>query len=54
MKVACEWGERIPTGIIYRNDRPSFEDHFPVLSQGPFVDREAGRAMLKEIMEGYR
>jgi 2-oxoglutarate ferredoxin oxidoreductase subunit beta len=54
MKVACEWGERIPTGIIYRNDRPSFEDHFPVLSQGPLVDREAGRAMLKEIMEGYR
>ena len=54
MKVACEWGERIPIGIIYRNDRPSFEDHFPVLSQGPLVDREAGRAMLKEIMEGYR
>jgi len=54
MKVACEWGERIPIGIIYRNERPSFEDHFPVLSQGPLVDREAGRAMLKEIMEGYR
>ena len=54
MKVACEWGERIPIGIIYRNDRPSFEDHFPVLSQGPLVDREVGRAMLKEIMEGYK
>jgi len=54
MKVASEWGERIPIGIIYRNERPSFEDHFPVLSQGPLVDREVGQVMLKEIMEGYK
>jgi 2-oxoglutarate ferredoxin oxidoreductase subunit beta len=54
MKVASEWGQRIPIGIIYRNERPSFGDHFPVLSKGPLVDREVGRVMLKEIMEGYK
>jgi 2-oxoglutarate ferredoxin oxidoreductase subunit beta len=53
MKVASEWGERIPTGILYRNDRTSFEDHFPILSQGPLIDKHVDKVMLKEIMEGY-
>jgi 2-oxoglutarate ferredoxin oxidoreductase subunit beta len=54
MKVASEWGEKIPIGIIYRNERPSFEDHFPVLSRGPLINRELDRAMLMNIMEGYK
>ena len=53
MKVACKWGDRIPIGIIYRNDRIPFEDHFPILRQGPLVGRDVDRVMLKEIMEGY-
>ena len=54
MKVASEWGETIPIGIIYRNERPSFEDHVPVLSRGPLINREMDRAMLINIMEGYK
>jgi 2-oxoglutarate ferredoxin oxidoreductase subunit beta len=54
MKVASEWGERIPLGIIYRNDRTSFEDHFPVLSQGSLIEKEVDQGMLREIMEDYR
>ncbi|MCK5485704.1 MAG: 2-oxoacid ferredoxin oxidoreductase, partial [Desulfobacterales bacterium] len=53
IKVAGEWGDKIPIGIIYRNDRPPFEDHFPVLSQGPLVGRDVDRVMLKKIMERY-
>lgn len=53
IKVACEWGNKIPVGIIYRNDRLSFEKHFSVLSQGPLVGRDVDRVMLKRIMEGY-
>lgn len=53
IKVAAEWGDKIPIGIIYRNDRQPFEDHFPVLSQGPLVGRDVDRVMLTKIMEGY-
>jgi len=53
IKEASEWGDRIPIGIIYRNDRQTFEDHFPVLHQGPLVGRESDQAMLKKIMHGY-
>ncbi len=53
MKVAGQWGDEIPIGIIYRNDRLPFEEHFSVLSQGPLVGREVDQAILKEIMERY-
>jgi 2-oxoglutarate ferredoxin oxidoreductase subunit beta len=53
IKVAGEWGDKIPIGIIYRNDRPPFEDHFPVLCQGPLVGRDVDRVTLTKIMEGY-
>jgi 2-oxoglutarate ferredoxin oxidoreductase subunit beta len=34
---SLEWGERIPTGIFYRNDRPSYEQGFTVLERDPLV-----------------
>jgi len=53
VQVASHWGEKIPIGIIYKNERPSLEEHFAVLSQGPLVGREVDRNILKKIMEGY-
>jgi len=54
MKVACEWGDRIPIGLIYRNDRAPFEEHVSVLRQGPLVGREVDRVMLRNIMDGCK
>ncbi len=50
MNVAREWGDRIPVGIIYRNDRHSFEEH---LGRGPMVGQEVDRKAIEKIMEGY-
>jgi len=38
-KKALEWGERIPIGIIYKKERPIFEEQIPVLKEGPLVAR---------------
>jgi len=54
IKVASEWGDAIPIGIIYKNDRMPFEEHFPALHQGTLVGQDVKRAMLKTIMEGYK
>jgi len=53
MKVAVQWGDRIPIGVIYRNDKPPFHERFSVLKDGPLVGREVDRAMLAKIMERY-
>jgi 2-oxoglutarate ferredoxin oxidoreductase subunit beta len=34
---AQEWGDRIPVGVIYREERPTFEDQLPALNRGPLV-----------------
>lgn len=46
LEKALEWGERIPIGIIYRNELPVYEDQLPALSKGPLVTQkiEPGRA----------
>jgi len=53
MKTALEWGERIPVGVIYRNERPTFEEHFPVLKQGPLIGQGVDRDRLQKVMEDY-
>jgi 2-oxoglutarate ferredoxin oxidoreductase subunit beta len=42
MAKAMEWGERIPTGLIYKTERPIYEDSEPVLQQGPLVKQRMG------------
>ncbi len=51
MKTASEWGDRIPIGIIYRNERPSFHER---LGRGRLVGQETGRKDIEKIMEGFR
>jgi 2-oxoglutarate/2-oxoacid ferredoxin oxidoreductase subunit beta len=51
VKTAMEWGERIPIGVIYRNDRPPFESLLPVLSTGGLVGRNVDRAELAAAMD---
>lgn len=34
---AAEWGERIPIGVFYKEEKPTSEDREPALSQQPLV-----------------
>jgi 2-oxoglutarate ferredoxin oxidoreductase subunit beta len=53
MNKASEWGEKIPIGVIYRNERPSFEDHFPVLKQGPLALRDLDKEEMQKVLASY-
>ncbi|MFQ5894830.1 MAG: 2-oxoacid:ferredoxin oxidoreductase subunit beta [Nitrospinota bacterium] len=37
-----EFGDRIPTGLFYRVERPIYDDSEPVLQKGPLVDQPLG------------
>ncbi|MCR4404767.1 MAG: 2-oxoacid:ferredoxin oxidoreductase subunit beta [Candidatus Acetothermia bacterium] len=39
-RKALEWGDRIPIGLFYREERPTHEEGFPALRAGPLVERE--------------
>lgn len=53
MRMAMEWEEKIPLGLIYRNDRPAFEKQFPVLEQGPLAERDTDMKVLQGIVDGF-
>ena len=54
IKTGHEWGDKIPLGIIYKNNRPSFESHFPILKQGPLYRQTTNKRLVNGIMDGYR
>lgn len=53
LKVAFEWGDHIPIGLIYRNDRPPYEERIPALRGVPLIQRTVDRKRLHDIMEGF-
>jgi 2-oxoglutarate ferredoxin oxidoreductase subunit beta len=52
LKLAMEFGERIPIGVLYRGDRPGFASHFPMLANGPLATQPTDYAALGQIMGG--
>jgi 2-oxoglutarate ferredoxin oxidoreductase subunit beta len=53
IRLSQQWGEEIPVGVIYRNERSPFEDHFSALIKGPLVGQALERGRLAKIMETY-
>jgi len=53
MQKASEWGDRIPIGVIYENNRPAYETLPPPLKKGPLVKRDLNPSMPAILMEKF-
>lgn len=53
MQKAMEWGEKIPLGVIYRNQRPTFESKHAVLKQGTLVGSKTDLKKLEQIIDKF-
>jgi 2-oxoglutarate ferredoxin oxidoreductase subunit beta len=42
MEKAYEWGDRIPLGLFFQSERPTYEESEPVFQRGPAVDQPLG------------
>lgn len=50
--TSLEWGDRIPIGVLYRNDRASLEDIHPVLQTGPLIKQDIDvRGKLEQTLQ---
>ncbi|HEY82675.1 MAG TPA: 2-oxoacid:ferredoxin oxidoreductase subunit beta [Dehalococcoidia bacterium] len=47
---AQEWGERIPTGLIYRKVRATFEEQLPALRRGSLVEQKLEPAPVARLL----
>jgi 2-oxoglutarate ferredoxin oxidoreductase subunit beta len=48
---ALEWGERIPTGIIYRNHRPVYESQLHALKETPLVKQKLDPGQFEGLLD---
>jgi len=51
---AQEWGDRIPIGIVYRQDRPVYEDGHPALREMPLVKQKTDPSRFEELLDEFR
>jgi 2-oxoglutarate ferredoxin oxidoreductase subunit beta len=56
VQKSFEWGDRIPIGLFYQDELPTYEDSEPAFKQGPLVhhklglDRETFEALMLEFV----
>jgi 2-oxoglutarate ferredoxin oxidoreductase subunit beta len=53
LKKAQEWGDRIPIGIIFKQERPVYEDNLPQLKDIPLVRQPIDPTRLEKLMAGF-
>ncbi|WP_028574154.1 2-oxoacid:ferredoxin oxidoreductase subunit beta [Desulfonatronovibrio hydrogenovorans] len=53
IRLANQWGDRIPVGVIYRGTRPAFEQTLPHPTNDLLYKNRPARDVLKEIMNVY-
>jgi 2-oxoglutarate ferredoxin oxidoreductase subunit beta len=46
---ALEWGDRIPIGIFYRSELPTYEEQVPALRTGPLVVQPLGTLKAEQV-----
>lgn len=48
---AEEWGERIPIGVIYKAERPTYEEQIPALKKGPLVKQKIEPGQVAKLLD---
>ncbi|HEY9787895.1 MAG TPA: thiamine pyrophosphate-dependent enzyme [Candidatus Obscuribacterales bacterium] len=53
MEKTFEWGDRIPLGLLYKNEMETYEDHEQAFKAGPLVKQKLGlpREVFNQFIE---
>lgn len=51
LRRADEWGEKIPIGVFYKEDRPTYREHVPSIATTPLVKRDISDVDISEAIE---
>lgn len=50
---AQEWGDRIPVGVIYRQERPVYEEQLPALKEMPLVKQKIDPLQFEKLLDEF-
>jgi len=52
-KKALEWGDRIPIGVIYKNNRPNLEERIPAIKDKPLIRQTFDISKLETTLKEF-
>jgi 2-oxoglutarate ferredoxin oxidoreductase subunit beta len=50
---AQEWGDRIPIGLIYRKEKPVYEEQLPALKEMPLVKQKIDPLQFETLLDEF-
>lgn len=50
---AQEWGDKIPLGILYKEEKPSYTDHIPFLQGASLIDTPVEDEIIRGFIEEF-
>ena len=50
---SLEWGEKIPIGVFYEREGPSFEDSLPVLSKSTLIKQKSNPSAINDLIDSF-
>ena len=50
---AQEWGDRIPIGLIYKQERPVYEEQLPALKEMPLVKQKLDPLQFEQLLDEF-
>jgi 2-oxoglutarate ferredoxin oxidoreductase subunit beta len=53
MERAMEWGDRIPYGVFYKEQKPTSEEHESAFTAGPLVKQPLGGINLDDVLNEF-
>ena len=53
MMRGYEWGDRIPLGVFFREERPTLSDQLPGLKRGPLSRRDVSRVDISHLVRPF-
>jgi 2-oxoglutarate ferredoxin oxidoreductase subunit beta len=53
MKRAMEFGDKIPLGVLYRAEKPTYKDRNPALNGPPLAGREPDLALVDRLIQSH-
>lgn len=51
---ANEWGEKIPLGVLYKKEKPIFEERIPILQKGPLFNLPFDLEKVQALIEKFK
>ncbi|MHB8881241.1 MAG: 2-oxoacid:ferredoxin oxidoreductase subunit beta [Thermodesulfovibrionales bacterium] len=50
---ALEWGDRIPLGVIYKNNRPTYEERTPIIADQPLIQQPFDPQKIEQTLKEF-